>query len=124
MSNNLSDSFSGLGEATKKYIRIRLELMKLSALGKATKITAQVITGLMLLVISTVMLMFVLAAFVVWYGQTYNGDYLTGLLFAIGILIVLAILALVLKPVFTTIILRKYSSMFVDETEKTEKDKL
>jgi hypothetical protein len=121
MSKNLSDNFNGVTEAVKEYIQARIELMKLTALGKATQITTQIVSSLILILFSMIILVFAFVAFVVWYGQAYN-DYLTGLLIAVGALVVLAILFYLLKkPLLTSIVLRGYLSLFFEENEKEER---
>lgn len=120
MSKNLSDNFSELSETTKKYIQARIELVKLSFLEKATHITAYLIDSLVLILLVVLIVLFALAAFVVWYGQTYH-DYLTGLLLAIGMLVVLTVLFILFKKrIVTSAVLKGYSSILFDEEKKKE----
>ena len=120
MSKNLSDNLNELSEATKKYIQARVDLVKLSFLEKSTRVTAYLIDSLVLILFGALILLFSLAAFVAWYGQVYH-DYLTGLLLAIGILVVLAVLFLLLKKqIVTSAVLKGYSSMLFDEDKKEE----
>ena len=93
---------------------------KLTVLSKATQVTSYLISNLILALGGALILFFVLAAFVVWYGQTY-GDYLTGLLLAIGVLVVLFVLfALFRNQLISSMVLRKYSSMLFEEEEEEE----
>ena len=120
MSKNLSDNFSGVSDTVKEYIKARFDLIKLGMLEKATQISALLIGGLISVLLIMIAVFFAFAAFVVWYGQVYN-DYLTGLFIAVGSLFVLAILFFVLKkPLLTSIILRKYSSILFDENEEAK----
>lgn len=120
MSKNLSDNFNELGDVTKKYVQTRIDLVKLTVLSKATQVTSYLISNLILALGGALILFFVLAAFVVWYGQTY-GDYLTGLLLAIGVLVVLFVLfALFRNQIISSMVLRKYSSMLFEEEEEEE----
>lgn len=120
MSKNLSDNINELSDVTKKYVQTRIDLVKLTVLSKATQVTSYLISNLILALGGALILFFVLAAFVVWYGQTY-GDYLTGLLLAIGVLVVLFVLfALFRNQLISSMVLRKYSSMLFEEEEEEE----
>ncbi len=120
MSKNLSDNINELGDVTKKYVQTRIDLVKLTVLSKATQVTSYLISNLILALGGALILFFVLVAFVVWYGQTY-GDYLTGLLLAIGVLVVLFVLfALFRNQLISSMVLRKYSSMLFEEEEEEE----
>ena len=120
MSKNLSDNFSDLSKTTKKYIEARIDLVKLTFLEKATNITVSLIDRLVLTMLSALIVLFALAAFVVWYGQTYH-DYLAGLLITVGILVVLTVLFLLFKKrMITSSVLRDYSSMLFEEEEDKE----
>jgi len=122
MSRNLSDSFGDLSEASKKYVQTRVDLIKLTLLGKATQITTHLVSSLLLTMVGVLILFFGLAAFVVWYGQVYH-DYLTGLLLVIGFLVFLTLLFMLFKKqLITSFILRVYSSMFFDEDEEKEEE--
>ncbi|WP_159518374.1 hypothetical protein [Sunxiuqinia indica] len=124
MSKNLSDNFSELSDVAQKYVQARVDLVKLSVLNKATSVTTYLIGHFIVSLGGALILFFGLAALVVWYGQTYH-DYLTGLLLAIGVLVVLTVLFALLKnKLLTTIVLRKYSSMLFDEDDDEEEVKL
>ncbi len=120
MSRNLSDSIGELSEASRKYIQTRIDMVKLTMLGKVTQITTYLISSLLLTMAGALILFFGLAAFVAWYGQVYH-DYLTGLLLAVGILVFLTLLFLLLKKqLITSFVLRKYSSMLFEDDEEEE----
>ena len=120
MSNNLSNSFSDLSDTAKKYIHARIDLVKLTVLGKITRSTSFIVSSLVIILLGMLVLLFSLAAFVVWYGQVYH-DYLTGLLLAIGILVVVAILFMVFrKQLITSTVLRMYSSILFEDDDEEE----
>lgn len=115
MSKNLSDNLSGLSEATKEYVQARIDLVKLSVLSRATHLTTYLINSLVMILFGAIIGMFALAAFVAWYGQVYH-DYLTGLLLAVIILVVCAILFYLFKnKIVTSAVLKSYSTMLFDE---------
>ncbi|MGQ7869623.1 phage holin family protein [Sunxiuqinia sp. sy24] len=120
MSKNLSDNVSELSDVTKKYVQTRIELVKLSVLSRVTQVTSYLIGTLVLITGGAMILFFVFAAFVAWYGQVYH-DYLTGLLLVIGVLAVLTILFVLLKKqIVTSIVLRKYSSLLFEDEKEDE----
>ncbi|MGQ8335995.1 hypothetical protein ACUNWD_05540 [Sunxiuqinia sp. A32] len=120
MSKNLSDNINDLGKVSKKYIQARIDLIKLILLEKATEITSYLINSLVLILLGALVLMFSLGAFVAWYGQVYH-DYLTGILLAVGILIVVIILFVVYrKKIVTTSVLENYSSILFEGEEKNK----
>lgn len=120
MSRNLSDSLGELNEASRKYIQTRVEMIKLTILGKATQITTHLVSSFILTMVGVLILFFGLSAFVVWYGQVYH-DYLTGLLLVLGLLVFLMLLfALFRKQLITSFVLRIYSSMLFDEDEEED----
>lgn len=120
MSRNLSDNIGELSQVSKKYIQTRIDLVKLTILGKATQITTHLISTFLLTVAGALILFFALAAFVVWYGQVYH-DYLTGLLLVTGFLVFLTLLfALFKNQLITSFVLRKYSTMLFEDEEEEE----
>lgn len=120
MSRNLSDSIGELSDVSRKYIQTRIDLVKLTILGKATQVTTYLISSFLLTMAGALILFFGLAAFVVWYGQVYH-DYLTGLLLVTGFLVFLTVLfALFKKQLITSFVLRKYASMLFEEDEEEE----
>ena len=121
MSDTLTDNISGLNDAVKEYAQARIDLVKLQLLKKASQ-TLSVLFGLLVFILlSTLILMFAGAAFVFWYGSTYN-DYLAGVLIVIGFLLLFAVLFMALrKRIFTTVFLSNFSEILYDEDEKSEK---
>lgn len=120
MSRDLSDNIGELSQVSKKYIQTRIDLVKLTILGKATQITTHLISSFLLTVAGALILFFALAAFVVWYGQVYH-DYLTGLLLVTGFLVFLTLLfALFKNQLITSFVLRKYSTMLFEDEEEEE----
>ncbi len=120
MNKELSDHVNELGELTEKYLQTRVELLKLTMLGKLTKASSSLINSLIFAFVAILILLFALTSFVVWYGQTY-GDYLTALLLTVGFLVLFFILfALFRNQITPSIVLRKYSSLLLSEDKKKE----
>jgi prepilin signal peptidase PulO-like enzyme (type II secretory pathway) len=120
MSRNLSDSIGELSDVSRKYIQTRIDLVKLTILGKATQVTTYLISSFLLTMAGALILFFGLAAFVVWYGQVYH-DYLTGLLLVTGLLVFMTVLfALFKEQLISSFVLRKYASMLFEEDEEEE----
>ncbi len=122
MSKDLTDSLDQLNGSVRNYVKVKLDLIKLSIVEKAAKVIS------VLYILAVVMFFFLLiiavgvAAFAVWYGETYN-DYVGGLLFAGGGLIFITfLLVLIGKKMLSNAIIRAFAGkMFVDRGESDKK---
>ena len=112
MSKNLTEDISELNIAVRKYVHARLDLIKLSILDKAAK-TVTILYVLMVVLFFSLLIVAVgVAAFAVWYGETYN-DYVGGLLISGGALLLLAILLIVVgRKLLSNTIIRNVSKSF------------
>ena len=120
MSNDLVKDFANLNDAAKDYLKTKVDLLKVSLLAKMTNFTAALISFWFFATIISWILVFAVAAFVVWYGQTYD-NYLVGFLLAIGFLIMILVLFIVFrKSIVTNPVLRNYSKMIFEEDKEDE----
>jgi TRAP-type mannitol/chloroaromatic compound transport system permease small subunit len=112
MSRNLTEDISELNIAVRNYVHARLDLIKLSLLDKAAK-TVTVLYVLMIILFFSILIVAIgVAAFAVWYGETYN-DYVGGLLISGGALLLLAVLLIVIgKKLLSNTIIRTVSKSF------------
>jgi hypothetical protein len=112
MSKNLTEDISELNIAVRKYVNARLDLIKLSILDKAAK-TVTILYVLMIVLFFSLLIVAVgVAAFAVWYGETYN-DYVGGLLIGGGALLLIAVLLIVVgKKLISNTIIRNVSKSF------------
>lgn len=120
MSDTLTNNFSKLNDAVKDYVKARIDLVKLQVLKKASQSLSFLFSLLVFILLATLFLMFSGAAFVLWYGNTYN-DYLTGVLIASGIIVLLAVLFMAFrKRILTSVFLNIFSEiLYEDEKDKT-----
>ena len=115
MKSSLSNTLSEFSQAIRDYLQVHLDLARLTALEKTTKLSVYLITATVFLILGSLFFFFVSAAFVVWYGTHFN-DYLTGLLIIIGIIIVAGILFYAARhTIVTRTVLKKLSAIFFDE---------
>lgn len=118
MKTNLSNNFSELESSIKDYLKIHLQIAKLSMLEKLVKITIFTISSIVLMLASTLLFFFAAAAFVIWYGSNYQ-DYLTGLFIVMGIVVLITLLFYVFRRVFVeSYVIKTLSSILLqDETD-------
>lgn len=122
MSKDLTKNLGELNGSVKSYVQAKIDLVKLRFLEKITRFTSYLFTFLVVLMFLMLIIGFAATAFAVWYGETYN-NYVTGLLIAGGVLILLALIFILLrKPIVTTSVLKNFSEiLFEDEVEDEEK---
>ncbi len=120
MSSDISKNIAELSESVKKYLQTRVDLIKLSILGKITRFASYLIGVYIVMFLIFVIVAFAGAAFVVWYGQAYN-NYINGLLIVCGCLIVIALLFIYLREkIITNLLVRKFSEILFEEEENEE----
>jgi hypothetical protein len=119
MNKDSSESFGQLNSSLKNYVQVKLDLLKLTILEKAAKIISIIYVLLVVMFFFLLIIATGVAAFAVWYGETYN-DYVGGLLIAGGGLLLITLLLVVIgKMVLSNSIIRIFSSMMFKEENKT-----
>lgn len=118
MSKDVTDSIEQLNGSVRSYIKVNLDLIKLTLIEKAAKIVSIVYILTVVLFFFLLIIATGIAAFAVWYGETYN-DYVGGLLIAGGgLLFITLLLVLVGKKLLSNTIIRSFGSkMFKDEKD-------
>lgn len=117
MKSDLSNSITELNETVREYLKTQLEIVKLSFLEKVTRITVFLISSVIYLVFGTLFFVFAALAFVVWYESIY-GDYLTGLLIVLGLVVIFGILFIIFRnSIVTSKVLRTISSILLEPEE-------
>ena len=120
MKSNLSNSITDLQKTVREYLITQVEVVKLSFLEKLTKISVFLISSVVFLVFGTLFFLFASLAFIVWYESMY-GDYLTGLLIVMGVVVVMAIFFIIFRDsIVTSKVLRKISSILFEPDEEDE----
>ena len=117
MRTNLADRVVRLTKALEEYFFLRIDLVKLTAIEKITKVTVLIISIVVTVVLSGLFILFASAAFVVWYGQHY-GDYLMGLFIISGFIVLLNILFYVFRgQLISSSIIKALSRIFFNDEE-------
>ena len=110
MNKDFSERFEQFNDSIQKYIKVQLDLIKLTIIEKAAKVASFVFIAAVVVFFFLFILATGIAAFAVWYGETYN-DYVEGLLLAGGGLVVLTILLIVVgRIVITGTIVKSFGS--------------
>ena len=121
MSKDVTDSIGQLNSSVRNYVKVKLDLIKLSILEKAAKTISVIYVLLVVMFFFLLIIATGVAAFAVWYGETYN-DYVGGLLIAGGGLIVVTFLLVVIgKKLLSNGIIRALSALMLKDEEKSEK---
>jgi len=117
MKENLTDSFNRLKNTATDYARLQLRLFKLIVIQKINEISTLIISLFVFILLGFIFLLFISAAFVVWYGTAF-GNYLTALLIIIGFIILLFIIFYMKgKKWISYGIIKKLSSMITEDEE-------
>lgn len=115
MKSNLSNNLNDLSQSVQDYLQVHVDLIKLTLVEKMTKISVFVVSSIVFILLGMIFFLFASAAFVVWYGNQYQ-DYLTGLFFIIGLVVLLGIIFILLRnSVITSSIIKKLSSILFEE---------
>lgn len=117
MRTNLADRMVRLTKALEEYFLLRIDLVKLTAIEKITKVSVLIISSIVTVVLSGLLIFFASAAFVVWYGQHY-GDYLMGLFIISGFIILLNVLFYIFRgQLITSGIIKALSRILFEKEE-------
>ncbi len=131
MSKELTSSIEQLNSSVRNYIKIKLDLIKLTVLEKAAKTISIVYVLLVVMFFFQLIIATGVAAFAVWYGQEYSvanasvtltdNKYDEGLLIAGGGLILITLLLVVVgKKLLSNIIIRVLSAAMFKDEKKTD----
>lgn len=115
----MTDSIEQLNGSVRNYVRVKLDLIKLAIIEKAAKIVSLIYVAAVVMFFFLLIIATGVAAFAVWYGETYN-DYVAGLLIAGGGLLLLTILLVLIgKKLLSNGIIRAFAGkMFKEAPEK------
>jgi len=121
MSKDLKRHINEFNGVFKKYVKARIDLLKLSILEKTSGFLSFLFSLLFVVLIAGLVLAFGAAAFAVWYGQTYN-NYVDGLLISGGVLLVVAVVFLFIgKKLILSAVVRNLSEILFELEEEENK---
>jgi len=111
----LSEHFSELGGLFTSYLDARITLWKILLLEKAVKVGTYLYTSLVVVLSLFIILVFLGFAFSFWYGE-HHGSFTTGFLISAGaVFLIMVLLYLLRKRVFSRNILRKTSAFLLED---------
>ena len=120
MKENITDSFQKLKDTATDYAKLQLKLFKLIVIQKINEISVLIISSFIFILIAFIFLLFISAAFVVWYGTTF-GNYLTALLIIIGFIILLFLIFYIKGRKWISSGIMKKLSSIMEEKDKNQK---
>ncbi len=122
MSNKLTNNIAELNDSVKQYVQVKFDLFKLLLLKKTSTFISYLLSYLVIILFSIIIIMFLGAAFAIWYGQKFN-NYLEGVLIATGMLVFLAILFIIFrKRILTNALLNNFSEVLFDDDHDNEQE--
>ncbi|QGY42299.1 hypothetical protein GM418_01085 [Maribellus comscasis] len=121
MSNKLTNNIAELNDSVKQYVQVKFDLFKLLLLKKTSTFVSYLLSYLVIILFSVIIIMFLGAAFAIWYGQKFN-NYVEGVLIATGFLVLIAVLFIIFrKKILTNALLSNFSEVLFDD-ENQEKE--
>jgi hypothetical protein len=118
MNKDLTESLEQLNGSVKNYVQVKLDLIKLTIIEKAATVISVIYVLSVVLFFFLLIIVVGVAAFAVWYGQTFN-DYVSGLLIAGGGLILLMVILVVVgKKLLSNTIIRAFAGKMFSDKEK------
>lgn len=113
-SGNISDNFSELTENVKKYINLRIDLVKLVLTEKLARMASVFLIIIILFILFMFLLLFLSFSFIYWYGAVVGPTYVgalivTGVYLLAGLAIIIFRIQLIMNP-----LIRQISKVLMD----------
>ncbi len=120
MGKKLTDNIAELNDSVQHYIQVKLDRFKLLLLKKSSNFISYLFSYLIVILFSAIVIMFLGAAFAIWYGQKFN-NYLEGVLIATGFIVIIAILFIIFRKwILTDTLLSNFSEVLFEEDNESE----
>jgi len=120
MKENITDSFQKLKDTATDYAKLQLKLFKLIVIQKINEISVLIISSFIFILIAFIFLLFISAAFVVWFGATF-GNYLIALLIIIGFIFLFFLFFYIKGRKWISSGIMKKLSSIMEEKDKNQK---
>ena len=118
--NNLCDNFSELTENVKKYINLRIDMLKLILTEKIAKIASVILFSVIIFILFMFLLLFLSFTFIYWYGATVGPTY-AGALIVAGIYFLAGLILVIFRTQFiTNPIIRQITKVLMDEKNEEQ----
>ncbi len=121
----LKEGIANLTDSVKEYIKLQIDIAKLTAMEKGTQIFNLLITMMISFILGAMFLFFLMVGFVIWYGSMYN-NYITPILIILGFIVLLTILFIFFrkKIIIPNIIQSLSEILFKDDDFLDEDDEV
>lgn len=120
---SITENFSELSSAVRKYVQAHIDLLKVRLLEKLVKIGTYFFSLITLILILAFILISLTFAFSFWYGQVY-GDFVGGFLISAGFYLIIAILVFLFrKQLFANNIIKNLSQILFSDEENENNEK-
>lgn len=117
----ISENFSELSENVKDYIKLRLDLLKLTVTEKMASIGSFFLVSVIFFILFLFILMFFSLAFIFWF-RDHIGAASTGALIIAGVYIIIGIVIFLLRnKLFINPLVERLSKILMEETSEHEK---
>ncbi len=118
--NKLSDNFSELTENVKKYVNLRIDMLKLILTEKIAKIASLILFSVILFILLMFFILFLSFSFIYWYGATVGPMY-AGALIIGGIYFLAGLIIVIFRTQFiTNPIIRQITKVLMDEKNEEQ----
>lgn len=117
----ISENFSELSENVKDYLKLRLDLLKLTVTEKMASIGSFFLVSVIFFILFLFVLMFFSLAFIFWFRDQIGEAYIGALIIA-GVYIIVGIIIFLLRnKLFINPLVERLSKILMEETSENEK---
>lgn len=117
----ISENFSELSENVKDYLKLRLDLLKLTITEKMASIGSFFLVSVIFFILFLFVLMFFSLAFIFWFRDQIGAAYVGALIIA-GVYIIVGIVIFLLRnKLFINPLVERLSKILMEETSENEK---
>lgn len=115
MRKDFEKDVDDLKDTLQEYLRLQLDLEKLSLLEKLSQFGAYFFKIIVISYFSVIIVGFLLGGLAVWFGKTFDNYFAGVLIAALALLIVAVILIMLRKKIAVSSILHNFSQIFLNE---------
>ncbi len=116
----ISDNFSELTENIRRYINLRIDLVKLVLTEKLARMATVFLLINILFIVCMFLLLFLSFGFIYWYGEMV-GPMWEGALIVAGIYLLIGLIILVFRvPIIMNPLIRQISKVLMEEKDENE----
>jgi hypothetical protein len=120
-SNKISERFEALADTLKRYIGLRLELIKCVVAEALARLGAIMVIIFVLSLLAFLVLFFLSFAFVGWYAEYFHHAYIGALIVALFYILAGVVIYLLRDRIFLNPLVSACSKILLEEEEHEEK---